>query len=313
MFVRNSTRKGVLSMEIKQLYDDISDKLRAHEYNAQNRAEWLANEINKLNRGEKMSETVNDRVNVHLGGQDGGMAALAPLLAAQGGGMGQNGMLPLLLLALLGRGNGGLFGGGNDGGSGVNNIQSTIESGNIMSALGDIKASVPLAEAQVQLALAGAQNDINNQTQAQTIQLLNQNFMGQIANQQAFCTTQREIAETACAVKQTVNDDGEKTRSLIGAIDRENLNRQIQVLANEVTELRNDNRRTVGENGIRIDMTNNQNQLQMQQQQQAQAINGIAHLLADSVQIARATNQAINIGGGTLTSNPTNTATNLRT
>lgn len=297
-------------MELEQLSDHISEKLRVHEYNSQNRAEWLHQEILKLKRGEKMSETVNDRVNVHLGGGDG-MASIAPMLAA--GGMGQNNLWPIVLLALLGRGNG-LFGAGDAGGvSGLNNLQGAIDTNAILSNLGDIKAAVPLAESQVQLALAGAQNDINNQTQAQTIQLLNQGFIGQMANQQAFCTTQREIAETACQVKQVVNDDGEKTRALIGQIDRENLNRQISVLANEVTELRNENRRTVADNGIRIDMIQNTNQLQAQAQQQQQTLGQIVGMFpALFSQINRANQDIVNLGTMTSSGTQATTATNVR-
>jgi len=298
-------------MEIHELATQIEDRLKTHEYNSERRAQWLNDEIQKLKRGDKMSETVNDRVNVHLGGADGGMAAIAPLLAAQGNN--QNNLWPILLLALLGRGNGGLFGGGGENVSGLNNLQGTIESGNIMQALGDIKASVPLAESQVQLALAGVQNDINNQSQAQTLQLLNQNFVGQLANQQGFCTTQREIAESACSTKQVVVDEAEKTRALIQSIDKANDSRLISAQAAEIIELRNEGRRQAGENDIRINMIQNTNQLQSQQQQQQQALNQVVGLFpALFSQINRANQDIVNLGTMTASGTQASTNTNVR-
>lgn len=59
-------------------------------------------------------------------------------------------------------------------------------------------------------------------------------------------------------------------------------------------------------------MINNQNQNQMQFQQQAQVLSGLAHLLADVNQVARATNSNVIVGNtgatttGTQTANPTN-------
>ena len=62
-------------MELAELAAQIDEKLKTHEYNSQRRAEWLCEQIKLLKEGKKMSETINDRVNVNLGGLDGGMAA----------------------------------------------------------------------------------------------------------------------------------------------------------------------------------------------------------------------------------------------
>ncbi|AWD90216.1 hypothetical protein [Dickeya phage Sucellus] len=103
----------------------------------------------KSDEQEKDEMAHNEPINIFQQPTAGGM---------DGAGLGLGGGLigGVLLGALLGR-NGGLFGGGNDGVSGLNNLQGAIDTNAILSNLGDIKDAVPLAEAQVQLALAGVQ------------------------------------------------------------------------------------------------------------------------------------------------------------
>lgn len=61
-------------------------------------------------------------------------------------------------------------------------------------------------------------------------------------------------------------------------------------------------------------MTNNQNQMQFQQQQQAQwqQVLGLIANLANDIQYVRATNQAINIGSGSMIPVQSNSSTNNR-
>lgn len=281
----------------------------------------------------------------HMSGTDGvNIFASSPMGtgAGMGGGyshdgFGGGGLIGGLLVgALLGRGGlGGFggFGGGVDGfrGHGFDGCHSgrhcatpdDVLDIQQMSKLGDIQAAIPLAEAQTQLALAGMQNNINNMTLEQTIAL----SQGQTAIQLSQANTLFQLSQGICGnnfntervgwqVSQVVSADGEKTRALIGSIDRENLNRQITVLANEVTELRHDGRRREGEEGIKISMISNQNQLQgqvqAQAQQQALFNDRIFRELCEVGQLAKATNAQINIGSGTLTgaaqtANPINT------
>jgi hypothetical protein len=283
----------------------------------------------------------------HMSGTDGvNIFASSPMGTGAGmgygggyhDGFGGGGMLGGLLVgALLGRGGFG-FGGGFGGGFGHGfdghhggghccdrHCASTDEVLDIieMNKLGDIQAAIPLAEAQTQLALAGMQNNINNMTLEQTIaltqgqtaiQLAQANTLFQLSNQ--VNGVNFNVEKTGWHVAQTVQNDGEKTRALIGSIDRENLNRQITVLANEVTELRHDGRRREGEEGIRINMQNTSNQLQgqiqAQGQQQALFNERCWRELCEVGQLAKATNAQINIGSGTLTgaaqtANPINT------
>ncbi len=247
------------------------------------------------------------------------------------GGLGLGGGLigGVLLGALLGR-NGGLFGNAGDGVSGINNLQGAIDTNAILQSLGDIKASVPLAEAQVQLALAGQSANINGNINSANIA----NMQGQaqlgLAIANGISTTQsltaaqtlelsRQIGEVGnqadrnlFQLTQAISNDGEKTRALIGQIDRENLNRMLTTANNEIIELRAERNRDADRHGIEISMTNNQNQNQLQFQQQAQVLNTLASALVDVSQVARATNQAINIGSGTQAASPVNSATNVR-
>lgn len=281
----------------------------------------------------------------HMSGTDGvNIFASSPMGtgAGMGGGyshdgFGGGGLIGGLLVgALLGRGGlGGFggFGGGVDGfrGHGFDGCHSgrhcatpdDVLDIQQMSKLGDIQAAIPLSQAQTQLALAGVQNNLNNMTLEQTlaltagqtaIQLSQANTLFQLG--QGICGVNFNVEKTGWQVAQTVQNDGEKTRALIGSIDRENLNRQITVLANEVTELRHDGRRREGEEGIRINMQNTSNQLQgqiqAQGQQQALFNERCWRELCEVGQLAKATNAQINIGSGTLTgaaqtANPINT------
>ena len=271
--------------------------------------------------------TMNEPVNVFTSPAIG-MAGL-PAAGHDGFGLG-GGLIGGLLLGSLLR-NGGL-GGGDAGVSGLNNLQGAIDTNAILSNLGDIKASVPLAEAQVQLALAGAQSDITGQQLQQTIALQNQGFNAQLATLSGFANTgdkidalsaanaigfgnvNTAIAQNGWAVTTAINNDGEKTRALISSIDRENLNRLITTQANEIVELRSERRRDEDRHGIEITMTNNQNQNQLQFQQQAQLMGQLVNGLVEVGQIARATNSNVIVGnsGATATGAQTASPTNVR-
>lgn len=220
----------------------------------------------------------------------------------------------VLLGALLGR-NGGLFGGGDGAGTAV---QSSVDTNAILQSLGDIKASVPLAEAQVQLALAGASANINQNLNAATIA----NLEGQGSIRANISLQTQALTEQLAAIgnqadrnlfqlSQSISNDGEKTRALIQSLDKQNDSRLITAQANEIIELRAERNRDSDRHGIEITMTNNQNQNQMQFQQQAQVLTQLAHCLADVSQVARATNSTVMVGNtgaatATQTANPTN-------
>lgn len=229
-----------------------------------------------------------------------------------GGGMGMG----FLLGALLGRGGLGL------GGAGAEAVAScrdcvTNESLN-QQTLGDIKASIPFAESQSQLAMAGNTAQLIANATANTMALQAGQNAAALAAATNAALVARDIAAVdtnvdrqSTAIQVALKDDGEKTRALIQSIDKANDSRLIVAQANEIIELKNSNARDRDRHGVEITMTNNQNQNQLNFQQQTQAFNQLATILAGLQQSIHATNQAINIGGTQLAS-PTNSNTNVK-
>ena len=255
-----------------------------------------------------------------------------------GDGFGGGGLLALALLA--GRGG---FGFGNEGfrreggecvtptnlTAGLAGVTDAIQNTQVMASLGDIKASVPLAESQTQLAIQGAQSDITSQNQAQTLNLSSQLFNGQLANLSGFANTKDAVDSLSTQVavgqgvtntnierlgwqlSQRISDDGAQTRALITNNRIAELEQQLTVAQLNEREERANNARISDRQSVEISMINNQNQNQLQFQQQAQALNTISSGVLSALQNIQATNQAINIGG-LQTANPTNTNTNVR-
>lgn len=308
-----------------------------HEANSTKRAETILGAVyecaDKLKQHIKKHSTEGDKMGLsieeafaNLGGR------------GSGDGFGGSGIFMGLLLGALLRNNN-LFGGGGDG-AGVA-LQNTVDTNAILQTLGDIKAAVPLSEAQLQLAIANASSDTIAQTLQQTIGLTSQiagakdatvsaaaniaNLIQNVNNglgdkidanttQQAigFGGINTAIERNGWQVTQAINADGEKTRALIQSIDKQNDSRLITSQANEIIELRAERARDADRHGIEINMINNQNQNQLQFQQQAQVLAQLANVIADVGQVARATNQQLIIGnsgvtsGGNQTANPTN-------
>lgn len=218
------------------------------------------------------------------------------------GGMG------FILGALLARG--GLFGNqGNDGGC------VTPEMLN-QQTLGDIKAAIPYNEAQVQLALAGAQAALSGQASGNTQYLSNQTQQLALAQMQLAAGLSREVTAVdtnvdrqSTAIQQAIYADGERTRSLITSNRISDLEQQLTVAQLGNAEQRAINREIVNTNTITIGMT----QQQAQQQQQMQALQWqLAALNGGVGQLARATNSSVVVGstgvGTSQTANPTNVA-----
>ena len=288
----------------------------------------------EINQGKIMNpmETVNLFANPGAG-----------MGGALGGGLGAGLVGGILGTALLGRG--GL--GGVDGVVGapatLQGVESVVNNAAIMSQLADVKAAVPLAEGQIQLALAGAQMDLNNsisQSSASNIaavsslstNLMNNLNMQTQMNQKGFSDTAATVVAQGTAnllatkdaatqalqsswlLNQAITNDGDKTRALIQSIDKTNDSRLITSLANEVTELRNEGRLRATEGNITISNTNTAQavaqQQQAQQQQQQLAVLG-AHLQALYQQNQHIQQGVLNIGSGTVSGN-SQTAANTR-
>jgi hypothetical protein len=292
----------------------------------------------EINQGKIMNpmETVNLFANPNQG-----------MGGALGGGLGAGLLGGILGGALLGRNGLNGLGGGVDGVVGpaatLQGVESVVNNAAIMQSLGDIKAAVPLAEGQIQLALAGAQMDLNNsisQTTASVIGavgagnsaiMANQNMQTQM-NQKGFSDTAAAVVAQGTAnllatkdaatqalqsswlLNQAVTADGDKTRALIQSIDKTNDSRLITQLANEVTELRNEGRLRGVEGNITISNTNTAQAVaqQQQSQQQAQQLAVLgAHLQALYQQNQHIQQGVLNIGSGTVSGN-SQTAANTR-
>ncbi len=218
-------------------------------------------------------------------------------------------------------------------------ITDTAQSTVVLQTLGDIKASIPLAEGQVQLALAGAQADINRGLgnnalanaagQAVIVKAVSDaiatglagqgEIKTQIANQGAV-----QLAATNAVGTQVLNaqyqltsqvrDDGDKTRALIIAQNDANLQRMLTVAENALLEQRAIGRSRDVEVNVTQTVSQNQAQIQAQAQQQQQFLitNNLLQAILSQAQVAQATNQSLIIGntgavvGGPQNANPTN-------
>lgn len=225
-----------------------------------------------------------------------------------GGDFGGTGM-GLVLGLLLGRG--GLL--GNQEGNNVRHDYVTNESLN-QQTLGDIKAAIPLAEAQVQLAMAGLQSSLSTQATQDTQYLSGQTQALALAQMQLAAGLSREIGAVdtnvdrqSAQIQETIFRDGEATRALITSNRIADLEQQLTVAQLRESEQRSINREIVNTNTITIGL----NQQQSQQQQQMQALQfQLAQLCGTVGQVARATNSQVVVGSngvtGTQTANPTN-------
>lgn len=260
---------------------------------------------------------------------------------AIGGGLGA-GLLGGILGGVL-LNNGGILGNKSSNPASVESVESIVNNSSIQQALGDIKAAIPYNEAQMQLALAGAQADINNNINNGTSSVLNTINTQSITNANYIAGVNANISQTAAmnlaatkdssaanlaatnavalgvergnwALTQVVTNDGDKTRALIQSIDKTNDSRMITDLANQVAELRNESRLTAATGNITISNNNaataNQAQQQAQQQQQqiAYLSNQLATLVAQNQHIQQG---VLNIGSGTV-AGTSQTAANTR-
>lgn len=260
---------------------------------------------------------------------------------AIGGGLGAGLLGGVLGGALLGGNNGGIFGNRNNGA--VIDPWQNQANMSLMAGIGEVKAAIPAAEGQSQLALAGAQMNITNAVTAGTGAIIgavsafensvmsNLNMQTQM-NQKGFSdnaaatvaagnanmiATKDLSAQTdrnAWAITQAISNDGEKTRALIQSIDKTNDSRMITDLANQITELRNEGRLTAATGNITISNNNaatanaQQQQAQQQQQQIAFLSSQLAVLLAQNQNIQQG---VLNIGSGTVSGN-SQTAANTK-
>ena len=247
------------------------------------------------------------------------------MMMAGGGGDGLfgggGGLIGGLILGSLLRNNGNLLGGGGDAGAGAvlrSPPEQVAANMSIMQSLGAIDKGVAVSTASMeasQAAQSAALNASLNSVASSLVTRIDGTKEAVTANAmvlaQQLNTINTNLMATANETQKVVTNDGDKTRALITAQYEATLNRQLSDANAALIELRSQLSTSAATRGVEVTTTNNINQMQQQQQQQAQFAQ-LGNLIWTLGQSIRSNNEAINVGSGTLTANPTNTNTNIR-
>lgn len=308
--------------------EQVLSELQSHEGRSEERYTKLRNSIEE-NQMAEPTHIKNIFEPSPMGAMGGGWGGAG---AGAGAGLGAGLLGGILGTALLGN-RGGLLGGGDAAvgvtpamlTAGLAGVTDTLQNTTVMQTLGAIQAAIPLAEAQVQLALAGStaqiQLTLDNNANAAALanSLTNQNIALATANIIASNSSIKDTVTAYGVANLNATKDsqyatavaiGASTKEILAALNEQNtanLQRQLTVAEQALLGSSFDARAR----GIEITTTNNINQMQQQQQQQQQFAN-LYGVIAGLTQSIRSTNEAINVGSGTLTANPTNTNTNIR-
>lgn len=224
------------------------------------------------------------------------------------GGGGNDGLGGGLLLGML-LGRNGMFG-NND----VRSADVITQADLNAQTLGDIKASIPYNEAQVQLALAQAMASLTAQSNANTQHISSELTATQLQAASSASMLARDIASVdtnvdrqATAIQIAIAADGAKTRELITSNAIAELNQRLTVAQLENSENRAIQREQINSHNVTVTMNQAQAQQQLQNQRQEIMLNG---LLNGFGQLARSTNSNVVVGstgvGTQQTANPTN-------
>jgi hypothetical protein len=220
----------------------------------------------------------------------------------------------------LRQGNGGLFGGTDGGAAAALRSPPEQAAANmaLMQSIGQVDKSVAVnaatfeaSQATQSLGLTNQFNNITSALAARTDGVKDAVNASAMVLAQQLNTINTNMLTGFNETQKTVVADGTATRALITSQYELNLQRELATAQNEIIELRNENRLTNATNGINVTNTNNINQMQQQTQQQQQ-YGQLANMIWGLGQSIRSTNEAINVGSGTLTANPANTNTNIR-
>lgn len=236
--------------------------------------------------------------------------------------LGGGGLIGGLILGSLLRNNGNLLGG--DGGGAAlgatlrNPPEQNQANMDLMAAIGAVDKSVAVSTASMEasqatqtLGITTQLNNVASSLAARTDNLKDVVNTNAVALMQGQAAINQNIMENRYELSKDISADGEKTRALITQQYELNLQRQLADANAAIIELRSREFSGNAARGVEVTTTNNINQMQQQQQQQAQ-YGQLANLIWGLGQQIRSTNEAINVGSGTLTANPANTNTNIR-
>lgn len=107
-----------------------------------------------------------------------------------------------------------------------------------------------------------------------------------------FSALNTNVLQGTYATTQAITNDGDKTRALIQSISTADLNRQITVAQNEITELRHERR--IADSGVNVTNNINQTAVATANATAQQQIVGLLGTLASSLQ--HNTNSIVNLG-----------------
>ena len=234
---------------------------------------------------------------------------------------GGGGLIGGLILGSLLRNNGNFLGGDGNAAAGAvlrsppEQVQANMS---IMQSLGDINRSVALGTATTETSNATQTGQLTNAVNAATsanliaIQGVKDNVSsGTMLLSQQLNGVQQQVMENRYELSKDISADGEKTRALITSQYEATLNRQLSDANAAVIALQAKLDTGAVARGVEVTTTNNINQMQQQQQSQQQW-GQLYNVLWGLAQNIRSNNEAINVGSGTLTANPSNTNTNIR-
>lgn len=217
--------------------------------------------------------------------------------------------------------------------AGLAGVTDALQSTSVLQTLGAIQGAIPLAEGQVQLALAGAVGEIrthlgqveNGLVAGQS--MINKNISDAIASSLASQNSIKEsiaaygvanlnaTKDAQFALATIVKDDGERTRALITSNTISELQRQLTVAQTAALEDRLTNRARETEINITNTNTATAQQIQSQSQMQAQSqaiiqLSGLISNLAGDIQTVRQGQVVFN--SGTMAGSATQAAANTK-
>lgn len=223
----------------------------------------------------------------------------------------------LILGSLLRQGRGGLFGGDGADVAVAPGAQAQANM-SLMQSIGQVDKAVAVSTAAMEASQAQQSGVLQSQLSGIAAALTNTvNGVkdavngNSVALMQQLNGVQSSVDKNAWNLNQQITADGDKTRALITAQYEATLNRQLGEANAAIIELRSRENVAAATRGVEVTTTNNINQMQSQQQQQQQ-FGQLYNAIWGLAQNIRSNNEAINVGSGTLTANPTNTNTNIR-